>query len=86
LLAAARRPNEVIAKEVGCSKPSVLKWRERFTEAGVDGLEEAGGRGRNPTYDRGFVENVVSVTLSKPPKCSTHWSTRTLADKLGVSN
>lgn len=86
LLAADGHANEVIAKEVGCSKPSVLKWRERFTEAGVDGLEEAGGRGRKPTYDRGFVEHVVSVTLSKPPKGSTHWSTRTLAEKLGVSH
>lgn len=64
LLAAHSRANKVIAKVVGCSKPSVLQWRGRFGEAGVDGLEEAGGRGRRPTYDRGFVENVVSVILS----------------------
>lgn len=86
LLAAEGRANEVIAKDVGCSKPSVLKWRERFGAAGVDGLEEADGRGRKPSLGRGFVEKVVATTLRKPPKGSTHWTTRTLADKLGVSH
>jgi len=37
--------NEVIATRLGCSKPTVLKWRARFEADGVDGLEEAGGRG-----------------------------------------
>ena len=86
LLASEGRANEVIAKEVGCSKPSVLKWRARFEAAGVDGLEEAGGRGRKPTFKRSFIEKVVATTLRKPPKGSTHWSTRTLAEKLGVSH
>jgi transposase len=86
LLAAEGRANELIAKEVGCSKPSVLKWRDRFAVAGVDGLEEAGGRGRKPTLGRGFVEKVMATTLGRPPKGTTHWTTRSLADRLGVSH
>lgn len=86
LLAADGVANEVIATRLGCSKPSVLKWRARFEEGGVDGLEEAGGRGPGFAYDQRFVEKVIATTLRKPPKGATHWSTRTLADQLGTSH
>lgn len=86
LLAADGVANDAIAARLATSKPSVLKWRARFLQAGVDGLEEASGRGRRPTYGRRFVERVVSTTLRRPPKGVTHWSTRTLAARLGVSH
>jgi transposase len=86
LLAADGVANEVIAAQLGTSKPSVLKWRTRFIEAGVDGLDDAPGRGRRPVYGRRFVEKVVSTTLRKPPPGVTHWSTRSLAAHLGVSH
>lgn len=78
--------NEVIAKRLGLSKPSVLKWRARFEANGVDGLEEAPGRGPAPIYGRAFIERVVSTTLRAPTDGSTHWSTRSLAKELGVSH
>ncbi len=78
--------NEVIAKRLGISKPSVLKWRARFEADGVDGLEEAPGRSPAPTYGREFVEKVVSTTLRPPSDGSTHWSTRSLAKELGSSH
>lgn len=86
LLAAEGVANEVIADQLNTSKPSVLKWRARFTEAGVDGLDDAPGRGRRPVYGRQFVEKVIRTTLRKPPRGVTHWSTRTLAAHLGVSH
>ena len=86
LLAAQGTANEVIAAQLGISKPSVLKWRSRFADAGVDGLDDAPGRGRPPIYDRRFVEKVIATTLRKPPRGVTHWSTRTLAEHLGVSH
>lgn len=86
LLAADGIANEVIAAQLNTSKPSVLKWRARFAEAGVDGLDDAAGRGRRPIYGRKFVEKVVSTTLRKPPRGVTHWSTRSLAAQLGVSH
>lgn len=86
LLAADGIANEVIAAQLNTSKPSVLKWRARFAEAGVDGLDDGAGRGRRPIYGRKFVEKVVSTTLRKPPRGVTHWSTRSLATQLGVSH
>jgi len=86
LMAADGIANEVIADRLSISKPKVIRWRRRFQADGVDGLEEAQGRGRRPTYGRDFVEKVVSTTLRPPPDGSTHWSTRSLAEYLGVSN
>ena len=54
----------MIASRLGCSKPNVLKWRARFEEAGIDGLEEAPGRGRPATHAKDFVEKVVATTLA----------------------
>src|SRR5579859_967936 len=86
LMAGEGIANEVIAARLGISKDKVIRWRRRFTKDGVDGLEEAEGRGRRPTYGRDFVEKVVSTTLRPPPDGTTHWSTRSLAAHLGVSN
>jgi len=48
----------------------MLKSRRPFAEAGV-ALEETGGRGREPVCDQGFVEDVASSELSKPPEGTT---------------
>jgi len=85
-MAADGSANEVIAKRLGMSKPSVLKWRARFVADGVDGLEEAPGRGPSPIYGREFVEKVVSTTLRPPVDGTSHWSTRSLGEHLGVSH
>jgi len=85
LLAAEGKANETIAAELGCSKPTVLHWRDRFRRAGVDGLSEAGGRGRKPTYAPATLERVVSTTLGPPPEGMTHWSSRLVARRVGVS-
>jgi transposase len=86
LMAGEGIANEIIASRLSISKPKVIRWRRRFEASGVDGLEEASGRGRKATYGRDFVEKVVSTTLRPPPDGSTHWSTRSLAAYIGVSN
>jgi transposase len=86
LLASEGVANETIARRLGVSRAKVARWRRRFEEAGVNGLEEARGRGRRATYGRAFVEEVVSTPLRPPPDGTTHWSSRTLAAQLGVSH
>lgn len=85
LLAAEGVANEVIAERLGTSKPTVLLWRRRYREAGLEGLEEASGRGRPAVYDQSLAERVVSLTLSPPPPGFTHWSSRQVATQMGVS-
>lgn len=73
-----------IARELGCSIPTVLEWRRRFREQGLEGLEDAPHPGRPPTYDRAFRERLIETTL-RPPAEATHWSTRRLAKEVGAS-
>jgi transposase len=86
LLAAEGVPNRSIAARLGCSQPTVRLWRERFDAAGIASLEEdAPGRGRPVRYDEQTTAKVLSLTLGRPPKGETHWSSRAVAELVGVS-
>jgi DNA-binding CsgD family transcriptional regulator len=75
-----------IARRLGVASNSVRTWRRRFAEQGVEGVGViAPGRGRKSWLEEGTVALVVRVTLEElPDDGSTHWSTRTLAKRLGI--
>ena len=85
LLAAEGVANTRIAKGVGVSLPTVLLWRARFAEHGLDGLADATHPGRPRVYGREVREKIVSETLKKPEGAVTHWSRARLAERVGVS-
>jgi transposase len=87
LLAAAEgAANTAIAAELGVSPATVAGWRARFT---TDGMTDFGkvraGRGRKPSIDPAVLDRIVFLTVNTHPEGETHWSTRTLAAKVGVS-
>jgi transposase len=86
LLAADGLANEEIARRSGVDSDTVRRWRQRFSEAGVQGVGEiADGRGRKPILPEGTVAEVVRVTCHESPEDgSTHWTTRMLAKRFGV--
>ena len=77
--------NEQVAADVGCSPKTVSKWRNRFAELRLDGLSDAPRPGAPRTVTDDIVEAVVVDTLESTPKDATHWSTRSLAAKHGIS-
>ena len=85
LLAADGVANDQICELVGCARQKVMQWRARYAERGVAGLADAKRPGRPRTIDH---RKIVTETLKPPPKNLgvTHWSTRLLAKKLGVSD
>ena len=87
-LAAEGVANTDIAELAGCSRQTVVTWRQRFTQHGIAGLHNRPRPGRPRTIDMHKELEVVAATLAGPPPESgeTHWSTRTLANELGVSN
>jgi transposase len=87
LLAAAGQSNNSIAGQLGVTRPTVLLWRKRFAEQGPVGLAEDAPHGRSSrrTTDK-VINAVVAATLHTTPPDATHWSTRTMAAKFGVSN
>jgi transposase len=87
LLAAAWKLNQEIAAELGTKEETVGRWRKRYAERGLRGIEKDLPRaGRAPTVQRGIVEEeVIRKTTQDRPRNATHWSTRTMADAMKIS-
>lgn len=76
-----------VARRLGVSPDRVRRWRRRFESEGLEGVGTiAPGRGRKPSLPEGTVARIIRVTLEeRPDDGSTHWSTRSLAEVVGVS-
>lgn len=86
LLAAAGKQDLEIAAEIGISNQKAARWRKRFLELGLAGLEKDAPRpGRTPTITPAKVQEVVRKTTQEKPAMATHWSTRTMAEASGLS-
>lgn len=87
LLAAEGVANEEIARRCETTPDTVRRWRARFVESGVAGVGViAPGRGRKPSVPDQVVEAIVADTLhERPADGSTHWTTRSMAARHGVS-
>ena len=87
LLAADGVGNEEIARRCETTPKTVRRWRARFSEGGVEAVGRIrAGRGRKPEIADEVVEAIVHDTLhTRPDDGSTHWSTRLMAERHGVS-
>ena len=88
LLSADGLAGPEIAGRVGCTEPTVIKWRRQYAEGGLAGLEDAprpGGPKKVLTDE--VISEILSATVTPPPQALaaqgvTHWSSRRLADWL----
>jgi transposase/transposase-like protein/transcriptional regulator with XRE-family HTH domain len=80
------RTRDEIASEVGCNPATVTKWRHRFAADRLDGLVDAPRPGAARTIGDDVIEAIVVETLETAPENATHWSTRDLAAKHGISH
>ncbi len=87
LMAADGVANAVIAEEVGVTAVTVRAWRTRFAVDGLAGLGKIrDGRGRKPSISEETVAEIVTLTTTTTPPGATHWSCRTMANRVGVSS
>lgn len=77
--------NRAVAEEVGVRPATVGKWRRRFVTARLDGLFDEPRPGAPRTVTDEMVEAVIVKTLEEKPSDATHWSTRSMADAMGMS-
>nr|WP_062339335.1 IS630 family transposase [Herbidospora sakaeratensis] len=77
--------NGSIAEGLGISRATVTKWRNRFAADRLEGLLDEPRPGRPRTITDAEVEKVITTTLESAPKDATHWSTRSLAAQVGLS-
>ena len=74
-----------IAGQVGCNPATVSKWHRRFAEQRLDGLIDEPRPGAARTIGDDVVEQIVIDTLETNPKDASHWSTRSMAERHGIS-
>src|SRR5881296_2899447 len=86
LLASEGRQNKEIARTLRRGRQGVARWRQRFIERGLAGIEKDAPRpGRKPKLSAARVEEIVRKTTQETPSQATHWSTRSMARAAGVS-
>jgi transposase len=85
LLAAEGLNNTEIAGRLGVHRNVAGKWRSRFVEHRLDGLTDEPRPGRPRTVSDAQVEEVIVKTLETTPRDATHWSTRSMAKEVGLT-
>ena len=76
---------EAVAASLGTSTKSVYKWRNRFTESGLDGLFDLPRSGQPRKLTEQVIKEVLTMTVERIPHESTHWSLRLMAKYAGIT-
>jgi transposase len=85
LACAAGESNTEVAARLGIHRNTVALWRRRFVEFRLDGLLDEPRPGQPRKITDAQVEEVITKTLESAPKNATHWSTRSMAAEVGLT-
>ena len=86
LLAAEGKTDLEIAASLNISNQKTARWRKRFLQLDLAGLvKDAPRPGRKPAISAKVKEELIRRTTQWKPANATHWSTRTMAAEMGVS-
>jgi transposase len=83
LLAADGAATRAIARAVGCTIGTASKWRVRYAEQRLAGLDETGERGPRPKYTPDTDRRILAVLDGAPPAGFARWTGPLLARALG---
>jgi transposase len=75
----------IIRERLGTTNPTIIRWKERFLAAGMDGLDTTHPGQKAYRMTSSLRAKVLNATRKKPGDGSTHWSCRKLAKTLGIS-
>jgi transposase len=75
----------MIRERLGTTNPTIIRWKERFLAAGMDGLDTSHPGQQPYRLTANLRAKVLNATRKKPSDGSTHWSCRKLAKFLGIS-
>ncbi|GAB1332223.1 IS630 family transposase [Streptomyces sennicomposti] len=85
LACATGASNKDVAAQLGSTPHAVGRWRKRFVEHRIVGLGDMPRSGGPRTVTDEQVAAVVKRTLESTPKNAAHWSTRAMAQEMGLS-
>jgi len=75
-----------VAARVDVDRTTLYKWRKRYSERGLDGLVDGYRSGRPTKITPEVAERILTLTVERIPRESTHWSVRLMAAAAGVTN
>jgi transposase len=85
LMLAAGAVGREIEQRLRTTNVTICSLRKRFLKGGIDALFDEARPGTPRKIDDERVERVIVETLERQPDGATHWSTRMMAKKLGLS-
>ncbi len=85
LKCAAGNKDTAVAAALRTTSATVGYWRRRFSQGGLDSLWDEPRPGAPRQIGDEKVQQVIELTLQSKPAAATHWSTRQMAQKLGLS-
>jgi transposase len=85
LACAQGRDNKEVARCLRITPHTVGKWRTRFVDHRLQGLADEPRPGAPRSLSDAKVEEVITRTLESKPDNATHWSTRSMAERVGLS-
>ena len=86
VLSAARGgQNRDIARELGTREATVSKWRSRFHQVGLKGLQDKPRPGKPSKYTPSTEKSILAALDKSPPKGYATWTGPLLAERLGIS-
>lgn len=85
LASATGESNERIAARLKLTPHTIGKWRGRYVARGIEGLLDEPRPGAPRSVSDEQVDRVITLTLDTLPTDATHWSTRAMAQRAGLS-
>lgn len=85
ILTDAGKNAEDVAAELGTSLRTVYRWRKRFKEQGLDGLQDLPRSGQPKKLSEEMIKEVLRLTVNCIPREATHWSVRLMAKAARVT-
>lgn len=76
---------DMVKAELKVGREAIAKWKKRFIQYGLDGLNDAPRSGKPPIYTEADKVRVIQKACAKPEGGYTNWSQRRIAKSLGMS-
>ena len=83
LLAADGLASRAIGRKVGCTTGTASKWRVRYAERRLAGLDETGNRGNKSKYMTDTARRILRVLDLRSPDGNGRWTGALIAKALG---
>jgi putative transposase len=90
LAAAAGRSVDEMTAELGCSRPTIAKWRRRYAERRIGGLRDAPRSGAPLTHGPETRARLIAKACTRPPETPEgqrreRWTYAELGAEVGMS-